>query len=723
MRRRNRCALVLLATFAASSTVASASRADDAELAGLLEETVVTTASKASELESTAPATSSVITAEQIRQHGMRTIGEAIDFLSLGATGASPSSGTGFGVRGVHVEGDANAHVLLLIDGHAVNDFTRGVAPLGYDAGIPIELVDHIELVLGPGSVLYGSNAMLGVVNVITKRASAFRGVRIGVESDVPYSARGFVGAGHEFVFLGAPSELTVAVEYRRSVDPGLFYAAQNTGIDPVTGKLARYGDGPGTGVWGGRTTENGSLEEPALYARFVSGNFEATFRAASHETGLHLGFAHFDDPTNRLITRRFGAEIKHRASLTSVLAVSTRLYADSADEQNSFETSLGRTCPRGGATCRFANVGVARWAGVELQATLDWAKDGSFVTLVGIDPRLRSGQAKTDTFDAETGALLGNSSAVIDRTDGVVGAYLQQTWKPLPWLAFNGGMRLDYDARFAPVVSPRVAASVNVWHGGVLKGVYSQAFRAPSFNDSYFTHALQPMSDLRPEHVESAEMSIEQKLGAHRLLFGAFRSTWTNLIEMHTFSAAEAAEYVRTGKSALAPLYQFENQERIQNYGFNAGFEGAVAAGRLRYGVNVTGAISRTEDPELGALPTNTAPRVFGNARVSYALSNGLPTLGLAGLYTAKRPTAGAYRGGDYPSTPHAPAQLGLRATVSGPAPWVKGLSYRISASYLFADRSSSTVGPLATGGAGRGPDLQPLTQLTTTVGLLYEF
>ncbi len=54
-------------------------------------------------------------------------------------------------------------------DGHAINEPLFGTARFDRGAGIPLEMVDHIEVILGPGSVLYGSNAMLGVINVITK--------------------------------------------------------------------------------------------------------------------------------------------------------------------------------------------------------------------------------------------------------------------------------------------------------------------------------------------------------------------------------------------------------------------------------------------------------------------------------------------------------------------------------------------------------------------------
>ena len=60
-------------------------------------------------------------------------------------------------------------HVLMLVNGHAINDEWGGWAPVDRELGVPIELIDHIEISLGPGSVLYGTSAMFGVVNVVTR--------------------------------------------------------------------------------------------------------------------------------------------------------------------------------------------------------------------------------------------------------------------------------------------------------------------------------------------------------------------------------------------------------------------------------------------------------------------------------------------------------------------------------------------------------------------------
>src|SRR6185503_17011460 len=122
---------------------------------------------------------------------GIHSLDEAINFLSLGMVTENPLGAVAIGARGVLVTQDYGSHVLLLINGHSVNEQWGGTAYFERGAAIPLELVDHIEVILGPGSVLYGSNAMLGVINVVTKRAKDYDGVHAVVESEIPTSIRG----------------------------------------------------------------------------------------------------------------------------------------------------------------------------------------------------------------------------------------------------------------------------------------------------------------------------------------------------------------------------------------------------------------------------------------------------------------------------------------------------------------------------------------------------
>ena len=206
--------LALLVPAALSLWGISARAQDTSELEGLLEESVVSTASKAAEVTSTAPATSVSISAEELRRYGIRTIDEAINYLAMGMQIEKSDYAPDIGARGVLLAGDAGAHVLLLIDGHAVNEQWGAVAYFDRGAGIPLEMVDHIEIVLGPGSVLYGSNAMLGTVNVVTKWGKDFSGAHLIVESELPINLRGALGYGRQFQLLGQNAELVFELEH-----------------------------------------------------------------------------------------------------------------------------------------------------------------------------------------------------------------------------------------------------------------------------------------------------------------------------------------------------------------------------------------------------------------------------------------------------------------------------------------------------------------------------
>ena len=123
------------------------------------------TASQTEESTRSTPATTSVITADQIKQWGVLNLYEALSYLPgivLNETYMGYSTLT---FRGV-TPGLYNTKALFMINGQAMNENLFGSSHL---EGIPLEMVERIEVVRSPASSLYGSNAISGVVNVITK--------------------------------------------------------------------------------------------------------------------------------------------------------------------------------------------------------------------------------------------------------------------------------------------------------------------------------------------------------------------------------------------------------------------------------------------------------------------------------------------------------------------------------------------------------------------------
>jgi outer membrane receptor for ferrienterochelin and colicins len=229
MTRLRVVGLILLATRSAfAAEPAPGAELDDLE--NLLETDVVSSASKSAERTDEAPAAITVVNGDQLRELGLRSLNEAINFLAVGMLSQNPLHAVEVGVRGVLSTADYGNHVLVVVDGHVMNEQGNGTAYFEQGLGIPLELVDHLELSLGPGSVLYGSSAMLGVINVVTRRARNLKPLQLTLEGGLlppqgvdgsPQLRSGFGGTGRaslvtgwEHVLGGQSFEVTLGLQY-----------------------------------------------------------------------------------------------------------------------------------------------------------------------------------------------------------------------------------------------------------------------------------------------------------------------------------------------------------------------------------------------------------------------------------------------------------------------------------------------------------------------------
>jgi outer membrane receptor for ferrienterochelin and colicins len=687
---RNTAAAALAAILSWPAGVA----ADDiSDLAGMLNEPVVSTASKSAETADLAPATTSVISADDLRRYGITSLDEAINFLGLGMLAEPGFATPEIGARGVLLSGDFGNHVLLLVDGHALNEPWDGTAYYDRSAAVPFDLVDHIEVILGPGSVLYGSSAMLGVINVITKRAKDYAGAHVLAEGAYPAAGRAAAGYGKQFDLMGREGEVVAGVDYYRSHGPGTSFGVQQLGVT----------------TWGGDATHR-SVEVPAGYLRLLLGDLQLSVRAASSQraaTQIWGTAGSFDDPNNWERDRWLSLDARWGTSLSPSFGVALRLYGDLYDYLENDPSTTA--CLDGQASCVYRNSGVSRWGGAELSGTWDWLKDGRYVTLVGVDVRYRHVTSWASFQDGTTG----DSTVVApyDESGSTLGAYVQQTLRPATWLSLNAGLRLDDDYQLGAHLSPRVAAVVPAWPGGTVKAIYSEAFRAPTFYERYYADGLSWIAapDLKPETVRSIEGVVEQRLGANRLRVGLFQSWWNDLVLQvaatpEQIAAAQAAGTLPPGATEAQT---YANASRVDSYGVNADWEGSGLHQRLRYGAGVTLAHSRQVSAgESTLLPA--AAQAFGNVRASYQLGGRLPVLGLAARFVEPRPVSGS---SDSP-VPDAKRQVELRGAVTGPISG--GLSYRLSAGWALTDSSAYAVGP-----DGR---YLPLPRFQVLAGLRYD-
>lgn len=715
-----RTSLTLCALTVASVLAAPARAQDTSELEGLLDQNVVSAASKLPEAASTAPAMSVSISADEIRLFGIRTIDEAINFLAMGMQSEKLYYNAEIGARGVLLSRDAGAHVLLLVDGHAVNEAWGATAYFDRGTGVPMELVDHIELIIGPGSVLYGSNAMLGVVNIVTKRSKDFSGLHLVVESELPINLRGALGYGRSFRLFGRDAEVALELEHFEQKGPTVDYATYEGEPDAVTGLPRPYSPEQPAGIWGGPSDDTARIRGTSGYLRLRLDGLEVGLRGVLYRRSHPTDSGNFDDPDSFVRDRWLSADVKYSSTLNELLQGSIRVYADHYDYRQDWGSYGAVDCLEGQESgCMWRLLGRSNWAGVEPQLSIDWLGNHSLVSLLGMDGRIKNVGSDVNYHDYLDGVSPG-PIGVFEKDEQSFGAYLQNTYWPAPFLGLNLGARLDVDSRFGHALSPRAAATLLPWQGSTLKLIYAEAFRAPTAWEVYYTDPRSWIAGgdgIEPEGVRSIELSLEQRFGSQRVFAGVFESWWQDLVLVQDLDDAELAAAI--DREELLPGtpagVQPRNVSEIQSYGVNAGYYGALASGSLRYGLSLTHAITRISGPggESDVLPV--AAPTTANARISYALPRYWPTLALTGRIVSRRPID------DY--TPDVPiyvgSQLELRGAVSGELP-LEGLSYRFSANYATRDVGPYGVGAWPADGSPR--PLIPVDRFRIGVGLQYD-
>ena len=228
----------------------------------------VVTASRTSESTLNAPAPVSVVTAEEIRTLGHRTLGDVLRTMP-GLSVSYDRQYQYLGVRGINRK-DFNSRVLVLIDGRRTNENVYDQAFIESAFALDLEAVDRVEFVAGPGSSLYGNNAMLGVVNVVTRKAVAGSDDRLLVEAGSASSRRLMTQLGRA---IGSGGVLSLSASAARSGGRDLVFPEQAAsqggvaaGLDAETTRKVRVGYERSGVRWQAVHVERRKQDPTALY-------------------------------------------------------------------------------------------------------------------------------------------------------------------------------------------------------------------------------------------------------------------------------------------------------------------------------------------------------------------------------------------------------------------------------------------------------------------------
>jgi outer membrane receptor for ferrienterochelin and colicins len=454
----------------------------DLPLEALMEIEVPTVygASKYEQRETAAPADVTVITADEIKKHGYRTLADVLQSVP-GLYVTYDRNYKFLGFQGVSL-GDFNSRVLVLVNGHRVNNNLTDGAYIGTAFLLDIDLVQRVEVIRGPGSALYGNNAFFGVINVITREGGQINGAEASGEygSFETYKARMSYGKRYE---SGAQVLLSGTI-YESAGQEQLYYPefdtpAENNGI-------AEGLDGDAYRSCFGSLSYRGFTLESAFIHR-EKGNPTAQYV---------YQYGGFNDPRLQTTDERGYVSLKYQHDFPEVVEVTAQVYYDWADYAIGY--------PLTAYDMFMQEKDEGEWWGAELQLNKRFC-ERHIVTL---------GAEYRDNFRQErqvyqTGTT--NKSGV--STNSVnYGVYLQGDFAVLTNLHFNGGVRYDQYGDFDPRFNPRLALIYNPLEKSTVKAIYGTAFRTPNFlelSDPGF-------QNIEPETITSYQLVFEQGIGKH---------------------------------------------------------------------------------------------------------------------------------------------------------------------------------------------------------------
>ncbi|RKY92668.1 TonB-dependent receptor, partial [candidate division KSB1 bacterium] len=142
----------------------------------------ISTAAKYAQKVSEAPASVTIITSEDIERYGYRTLDEIL----MSVRGFYTRNDRNYvyvGLRGFSRLTDYDNRILVLLDGHTLNEDIYGAPSFGTDLGIDPNIIERVEIVRGPGSALYGTGAMFAIINIITKKGNIIDGLNLRAET------------------------------------------------------------------------------------------------------------------------------------------------------------------------------------------------------------------------------------------------------------------------------------------------------------------------------------------------------------------------------------------------------------------------------------------------------------------------------------------------------------------------------------------------------------
>ncbi len=469
----------------------------------------VETVTKTPEDKKLSPAVISIITAKDIDNYGYETVAEALSHVA-GFVDNYNLAQHNFGVRGINSGvRSGSRNIKVMIDGQPISFRSTTQNFLGEEL-IPMDLIERIEIIKGPVSALYGANAFLGVVNIITRSADTYK------ESNhqLRLSSRSFSEAGNGYQLSLSGGKNNDETDY--------VYGISFTNEDRQGIKLPRISpnyNNIDSDINRNTTAVSDNNKPMTAYGRFgwdVEQNQRLQFSAHYQKLDVENPFSDINTlssfgPSRNAIENYF-LSTNYDVNLSENINAKLSVAYSSGNANNDDKVEIG-------AESFFMTRRIG-YHGLDVSAELLLNLRENDTLLIGFD-------SKTDNQHLETFTRVDratrNTSTInpennITITD--IGLYAQYLWQINKNWRANFGFRLDNDSIIGQQESARVGIVGTLPHDMVIKLLAGSSFQAPSpellFRKSVEAGDIIGNPDLAAQKANTLELSLSSPITDH---------------------------------------------------------------------------------------------------------------------------------------------------------------------------------------------------------------
>jgi outer membrane cobalamin receptor len=569
----------------------------------------VTTASRTAQQLGIAPASVIVITKDQIRARGYQSLLDVMFDLPDVKVDDKMYSGmrNSFTIRGTQ----GSEKMVIMIDGITVSSPSGEAMPIMEN--YPVHLAEQIEVVYGPASALYGANALSGVINIITKKATSRK--NLTVEASTTGGSYGYTNSTL-FISKKLNDQMHFAVSgqyfYDRGVDYSKLYKNdEQYNIDGYKTGTFNTIYGPITPVAPVRSKFEAPMEAYNIYATLSSANFTMSFFRNSFKVPTAFG----NNTGNTIYNREvfMGQSItmgnttfkKSFGDLTSATLLTVSKY--NLDPQSNYRNLY--TALESGYKYSVCTM-------IKAEEQLEYKASDKLNLSAGIGyehydavPQSSDLDAPVDTKDYIHATYLGTKAYY--RPEGLpaqffflkyynIGSYFQAQYIPAEKLHFTVGARYDYNSRYGKTFNPRMGLVYKLSDNTTIKALYGNAFLAPSPSDSYshygtfytldsgrtyasyFLHLPNP--NLKPIKSHNFELNLRQNITDNLII--SVSGYYTKLSGLLQFADDNETTKLYNNMFLGIPvdyIEVFTNNNRQQNYGGSIQVDGNFSIGEVQ--------------------------------------------------------------------------------------------------------------------------------------------